>query len=247
MFNLIRMEIYNLKTIISFRVLLIVSSILGITFTIITFGSTLSKNGLESFSEAFWDTPLMVIFCAILAGLFIGSSFTNRTINLQITTGHSRFEILLSKTITYFIATIPLTLIYPIIVTIIYTIYWGWGSSFTEYTFFYMFRVITLSILLNFASCSFFILFTFIFQDIAKAISSSIVFYLLINAIGSLLGRISPFLNKFVKISPFFLARQIVDETFTHKEIIISIISAISYIFVIIFITYIIFRKQELK
>lgn len=243
MLNLFKMELYNLKHLKSFKALLLINFVIGLLYTISMPGSTTYRTGIGGFEASFSDLPLMCLFCSMLVGLFIGSGFSDRTINYQIAIGKSRFKIMTAKIMVYYLATIPTILLYPVLVAIIQTIRFGWGEPFMATHIAYVLRVIILSVLLNIGVCSFFVFITFLLKTMAASIVASAVFYFLVSAI----YKLTPTLEKIMKYTPFYLSTQAMNREVSEGQIIISILSSILCTSVMFFVTYFFFKKSELK
>lgn len=61
-----------------------------------------------------YDSTFLLILMSSILALILGQEFSYRTVDLEITAGHSRKSIFFSKVITYLIAFNVMALVYPI-------------------------------------------------------------------------------------------------------------------------------------
>lgn len=66
------------------------------------------------FDKMVYDSTFLLIIISCLIALILGQEFSNRTITLEITAGHSRKEIFISKVIVYLIFFNIMAVVYPI-------------------------------------------------------------------------------------------------------------------------------------
>ena len=209
--NLIKMESYNLKKLKSYKILVSLSILFSI-FVIIayTFDVEYNPTGRMVYNNLLWDTPLMMIYLGILAGIFVGADFNFRTNSLQVARGHSRKSIVLSKLIVYLIGCVPLLLLPIIIQTVYYSAINTWGVAFDVTQLIYIAKTLSLSIFLNMATASIFFTLAYLFKDIAKTSIVSIVGYILLAVVLELFGKMNENLN-FYKYTTLSLAREVND------------------------------------
>lgn len=249
MLNTLRMEMYNLRHSKPFRVMLFVA--LGFAvFTTVLFAigeSAGEASGIVALSRALWDAPLMFVLSAVFCSMFIGADFHNRTVDNQIASGHSRIQVLLGKSIAFSIGTIPIIMMSPFVRTTVYTIMFGWGGTGVGADLAYVLRAVCLSILLNISCSTVYILFAFLFKDSGKTAACSITFYLVLDLICSLLGERFAGIKTFYEHTPFSLARLAAEPTLGSSQILTAIASAVICIAVFLTLTWLSFRKSDLK
>lgn len=73
--------------------------------------TAISLSGI--FDKMVYDSTFLLIIISCLLALILGQEFSNRTIVLEITAGHSRKEIFISKVIVYLIFFNIMAVIYP--------------------------------------------------------------------------------------------------------------------------------------
>ena len=68
----------------------------------------------DIFNGMVYDSTFLLILMSSILALILGQEFSCRTVDLEITAGHSRKAIFFSKVITYLIAFNVMALVYPI-------------------------------------------------------------------------------------------------------------------------------------
>ncbi len=68
----------------------------------------------DIFNGMVYDSTFLLILMSSILALILGQEFSYRTVDLEITAGHSRKSIFFSKVITYLIAFNVMALVYPI-------------------------------------------------------------------------------------------------------------------------------------
>lgn len=131
MINMVKLEIYKLKKLNLFKILLLfviaISALSALSALTLTGGSGDSLTGKLQFAGNFHDI-VMLLVNAIFAGIYIGSDFSNRTIQSQISRGQTRKNIVLSKTISIILAANVIIVLYPTIGAAVVTLKNRWGK-----------------------------------------------------------------------------------------------------------------------
>lgn len=130
MINLLKVELYKLKKFQLGYIALIFMFIVGYMYGY-KLGNrffTNTKNTAAAFSNTVCDTSFVFIM-AIVAALFIGKGFSNRTICNEIKLGYSRFNVLLSKMIAACILATLLHSTYIISTVLAFSIVRGFDAS----------------------------------------------------------------------------------------------------------------------
>lgn len=68
----------------------------------------------DIFNGMVYDSTFLLILMSSILALILGQEFSCRTVDLEITAGHSRKAIFFSKVITYLIAFNVMALVYPL-------------------------------------------------------------------------------------------------------------------------------------
>lgn len=130
MINLLKVELYKLKKFklgyIAVIFMLIVGYMYGYKLSNKFFTNT--KNTAAVFSNTVCDTSFVFII-AIIAALFIGKDFSNRTICNEIKLGYSRFHVMLSKMTAACLLAMLLHSTYIISTILAFSIVRGFDSS----------------------------------------------------------------------------------------------------------------------
>ncbi len=216
-------------------------------------GITNDLQGLFMASTADCIFPLLIISGAFTA-MMLGQQFTDRTIDLEITAGHSRVEIFADQCFVGFI--VPnITIILSILIGCL-----RWAGSIpiplsaTAILFFA--RAVIFLMLLNFSLFSACILFAVLFRDTAKTMAVSAFFLLIVcwtmpaleqpltKAPGTLYP-VTPSLP--LLLHPAFLMRFVLYSklTFAQGAWVAGVAAGWSILF--LGIAYCIFRRCELK
>lgn len=74
--------------------------------------TTMSLSGI--FDRMVYDSTFLLIIISCLLALILGQEFSNRTIDLEITAGHSRKEIFISKVFVYLVFFNIMAVVYPV-------------------------------------------------------------------------------------------------------------------------------------
>lgn len=165
MLNLIKVEMYKLKRSTFFYGILLFMILQAIGGPILDYRFR-NKTGKEMLLFSFNIQQVLSIIILIgLFAYFVGEDFHSGCIKNLISCGHKRINILLSKSIVFYLGVIIISMSFPVILTIINTILNGYGEAFTFNSFLFVLRVILLMMLIYAAMSSIAVLFTFIFKN----------------------------------------------------------------------------------
>lgn len=197
--------------------------------------------------------PLLIISGAFTA-MMLGNLFSDRTIDHEITAGHSRESIFVSQCVIGF--AVPNIAVFSAI--LVGCLRWA-GSLPTPSAWEmlpYLLRVVALLLALNFSLFSACILIVVLFKDAAKTITISSLYLLiacwtmpaLLQTVSQVNGTL--YTNKpsiLLLLHPAFLMRYVLYSTLTLKQGIWSFGVAIGWTAIFLGIAYCIFRRCELK
>ncbi len=130
--RLLKAELLKMKESRGFHVLLLLSVVFG---AISSTGASsdlpdAGMSGYHFFFHQFLDLRLlMFVFAGVWSGVFIGEDFSSRSIQAAIACGHSRFSILLGKSISYMLGISILSTVHVLVATTIHTILHGFGTE----------------------------------------------------------------------------------------------------------------------
>lgn len=145
MLNIIKAELYKFykskafKVLLFFGVLCVMFNLVSIIKLVCMWGNLeynpaddtfLPKTGHDAFSVIDFNS-LFYYFIPFLIVFFFTSDFSKKTIRNLFTTDLSRNEIFIGKYIAFSISTIAITVLVAIFTTIVATIMYGWGTSFS--------------------------------------------------------------------------------------------------------------------
>lgn len=216
-------------------------------------GVSYNLQGFFSAMTADCIFPLLIIGGSFTA-MMLGQQFSSRTIDQEISAGHSRVEIFASQCIVGFI--VPNTAI--LLAIFIGCLRWA-GSipmSSAGEAIPYFSRTLILLSLLNFSLFSACIFFVVIFRDTAKTITVSALFLLVAcwtmpaleqaaPQVHGTLYTIAPSLP--LLLHPAFLMRYVLYSTLTFSQGIWAVAVAIGWTILFLGGAYCVFRRCELK
>ena len=120
MLNMIQADIFKMYKSSAIKVLFIITVLCSSAMTIIAYMIPQGKVGLESTGIGFLfsDMNMISILGAAVAGIFICSDFENKTVHAAITSGSTRAAIIVSKALSFFFAIAFILLPYVIATTV---------------------------------------------------------------------------------------------------------------------------------
>lgn len=243
MINLLKLETYKLKHSRSF--LFITAAV--IVFEIFYVVNNGSLIGAEAFKHSMYDVSTTVLLGAVFTGLFVGSDFADRTINQAVTAGYSRLNILISKSIVFYLSVEIITIVYPLTSVIINTCFNGWGEEFTIVSLLYVIRTVLLRFVIDAGCASLWLLIAFIFKDVGKTISVSMIIFVVGAGALTILSKKNAAAQFIYTLTANSQARIIVNKAVTSYNILFTCLSNLIMIVLFCSISYIIFRRAELK
>lgn len=172
MHNLFKAEIYKLKYSKELLICIIGLLVLG-AITIYYGGGTTGKESLASQSREMFG----LMACTLFAITYIGRDFSFKTINHTLTAGHKRSKVLLGKYASYTVACIIILLTNYLFMGGLYSIFYGWGQSFTVTELYFVIVYIFMGIFFDLCivSISFFICVLIRNSSIAMALSAGVI------------------------------------------------------------------------
>ena len=132
----------------------------------------------DIFNGMVYDSTFLLIIISSILALILGQEFSKRTINLEVSAGHSRKQIFTSKIISYLIAFNLMSLVYPVSGCI--REFGRFGVADVGMFFYNIIKAIIYSCLLNSAIFLIAILICCYLQDAVKATSvTAIIIFVL--------------------------------------------------------------------
>jgi ABC-2 type transport system permease protein len=243
MINLLKLEIYKLKRNKAFWLISAIDIFVGLIY-VMKNGSLV---GIKAFQSSMYDIATLMVLGAIFAGLFIGTDFTDRNINQGIVAGYSRIKILFSKVIILFLATEIIMILYPITSVIVNSALNGWGETFNMDTAIYILRTIFLRLIVDSSCISLWVLLAFLFKDILKTVSVSIFIFMMGSGCIITLSKKVDFMKEIYNLTANGQARILVNKTLSLYQITNIMVSNLIIVLVLLSISYLLFRRAELK
>lgn len=243
MINLLKLEFHKLKHDKSFGLIALIVIVVEFIYVI----KNGSITGIKGFEYSMHDASTMMVMGSIFTGIFIGGDFTNRYINQGIVAGHSRIKIFFSKVIVVFFATEILMLVYPISSIIINTILNGWGEVVDVYTIIYILKTIFLRMIVDVSCIVIWVFLAVIFKDVVKTVSVAILGFMVVTGCLFTLSHDSYFIKCIYSFTANNQAKIIVDKGLTYSQLMSVCISNIVIAAVFLFVSYLLFKKAELK
>lgn len=250
MLNLVKMEVFKLKRqkllVVLFAAVIAISAFSAFSqINLLTIPEN-PVTGKMSFANAFQDI-FMLFIIAIFAGFYIGSDFSNRTIQAELARGHKRIEIIVSKSFVFSIGASLIMLLYPITVCIIHTVKFGWGEPFGLVSILYVLRIALFGSILNIGTASIYVCLAFLCRDIPKTICVCFAFPVIFSAISSTFGKQIPMLGELLDFSTLSKLKYIVNDQLSFHVLISAILSTCVTIIVTLTLSNYLFSKAEIK
>lgn len=200
------------------------------------------KDAIGIFDAMVYDSTVIVILVTIIITSIMGAEFKNRTVNNDVYVGNSRSNIFWSKIIVYMFAYNLMILIYPIAGCIRMGLSLGYDLNL-YLNIEHIIKIAFFSIILNSAMYSVCVFFIFVFKDMARSLSLSIVYifsFALLIAYGKPMGLFDKiFILNYIPI------QQIRDILYADMNGFNEIISFVSGIMLLFFSYY--YQKSYLE
>ena len=250
MFNLIKTEIFKLRRqkmiIVLVMVVIAISAFSAYSEINLLIEPGNPVTGRDSFANAFQDIFMLFVIAAF-SGFYIGSDFSNRTIQAELSKGHRRLDIIFSKAFVFCISAGFIMLLYPVTVCLIHTIKFGWGDLFNMQEVLYLLRVSLLGIVLNIGTASIYVCFAFLCRDIPKTICVCFAFPILFSVIDSTIGKKIDLVGRLFEYSTLSQLKYIVNDNLSISTILIVFLSSCITIFISITLSGYFFSNTEIK
>ncbi|MFA9465277.1 MAG: hypothetical protein ACERKN_13415 [Velocimicrobium sp.] len=265
MFNLIRADLFKMRKAVSTKILLCVTTVSAVTMTIMAYLITQGKinESMKGFNFLFSDANVMGILSAVIASIFICGDFENKTIQASISSGINRIKLIFSKAIVVFCG-IGLLLVPYIIVTIVAIVS---GASFhmgsIGVCYFNMIltdsaKILQSADIVRILIATITLLVVYVSQasiciPIALAVKKPIIVVVLFYVINISVGQLAPFAEKSDVFSTILSATPIdskylfISMDSSTGDIMKALAGSVIFIILMLLISYLIFRKAEIK
>ncbi|SHI58086.1 ABC-2 type transport system permease protein [Clostridium cavendishii DSM 21758] len=265
MLNLIYSDLFKLFKSTAVKVSFFITSMCAVSLIIV---SRLSANGtLEekvTVNTIFLsDVFVMSIIGAVIAGIFICSDFENKTVNAAISCGYGRGTILVSKSIVYFLVMAIMLLPYSIgtIIAFVSGIKFGTlvipsvfmdifsnkaGLEISVNVIFKMLAIILTLTIVYASRLSICVLLAFILRRPVFVVGTGFGLAFVFDFIVVVKDKLGVF-GKLLEYNPFAQNYPVLTMASGAGTILKAIVCSIVFIIIILSITYIIFRRTEIK
>ena len=190
-------------------------------------------------------SSVAIILCSIFLDVNLGSEFQNRTLQLSASFGNNRKIIFVSKGIVNIFYSVILSFLYPMVLTCVTTMLYGWTND--TFSFGMIFLKLLVTILLEITI----FLMCFGVEFIMEGSKAGLLFNVLVIGIGfpilQSLGEKINLIKRILEVTPIgyldVWVKQDIDINFIAKILIIVVVWSISTLS----LSYIIFKRRDLK
>lgn len=256
MFNLLRSEVLKMRKSLPIKIILllmfgvsIITSLSSLNYVGSPYAEEMeiALDGFDAFFSSLRDMPTITMIGIIVAGVLICTDFDNRTIQTEIAAGHGRFKILLSKVISFGVAYFMVLLPYPLGRAIFQGVLIQFGQAVTISTFWEMFIGFSTVVLVGMALNSVTIMLSFVIQK--NIIVIGVSFILLVLGGNALLsfGIANSHIGAFLAKTPLGFFKELALQNYAPTALFTAASVSVIYIVTMVTLTYLLFRKAELK
>ncbi|MBW7454924.1 ABC transporter permease [Paenibacillus sepulcri] len=252
MSNLIMAELFKLRKDRAFRMLVYLLLFIAAAYPIIIYIDNQSDGGVVHGADFFLEsmagnTYIIKFGTAILAGFFISSEYSTGVMKTIASSGSSRIRIFIAKLFGFTVGTLVISIIFPIVSTLITTVLSGFGELPAEAAAGYIPGTIGLMLLYAAAFAAIAALFATIFTDSGKTIGFLIFLFLMIDSILPGLGQYVHFLGTIYDYSVFKLLLEITKFHFGSGELLEILLVPVLTIAAFGLLGVLVYRRKEIK
>jgi len=164
MLNLLKVEFYKLKTSKTFKLILVLMVLQSILCPLLY---SKEMTGKQVLIQVFAAQEFLALYILIgaFAACYIGDEFNSGCMKNLIAYGHKRRNIVVAKSISYYVGIAIISLTSPIIITTINTIMNGYGEVFTLNSLAFILKLSFLMVLIYIGIGSIAVLISFICRN----------------------------------------------------------------------------------
>ena len=204
------------------------------------------SRGEYVFLRTMGDASFTAWMSVIAGALLIGMDFENRTINNLIFAGNRRITIVIVKLFYFFISSILLSAVYPIISCLRFST--KWFSELNQDDILYVLRCASYRAIIDMAMMSFALISVFIFKDIIKTLVCSLIIIVFLSL---LMNAANGTENEIMKtVIEYFPARSI-QRVMMREADTETVQKALLYSGIMVMVTcvscFLLFRKADLR
>ena len=250
MLDAIRSEQYKTRHTKIFTILCVGALVLGVitvymNHSMYMAGKIKELSGENALKSGMSNISVTIILCSIFLDVNLGSEFQNRTLQLSASFGNNRKIIFVSKGIVNIFYSVILSFLYPMVLTCVTTMLYGWTND--TFSFGMIFLKLLVTILLEITI----FLMCFGVEFIMEGSKAGLLFNVLVIGIGfpilQSLGEKINLIKRILEVTPIgyldVWVKQDIDINFIAKILIIVVVWSISTLS----LSYIIFKRRDLK
>lgn len=250
MLDTIRSEQYKIRHTKIFTILCVGALVLGVitvymNHSMYMAGKIKELSGENALKSGMSNISVAIILCSIFLDVNLGSEFQNRTLQLSASFGNNRKIIFVSKGIVNIFYSVILSFLYPMVLTCVTTMLYGWTND--TFSFGMIFLKLLVTILLEITI----FLMCFGVEFIMEGSKAGLLFNVLVIGIGfpilQSLGEKINLIKRILEVTPIgyldVWVKQDIDINFIAKILIIVVVWSISTLS----LSYIIFKRRDLK
>lgn len=250
MLDAIRSEQYKTRHTKIFTILCVGALVLGVitvymNHSMYMAGKIKELSGENALKSGMSNISVAIILCSIFLDVNLGSEFQNRTLQLSVSFGNNRKIIFVSKGIVNIFYSVILSFLYPMVLTCVTTMLYGWTND--TFSFGMIFLKLLVTILLEITI----FLMCFGVEFIMEGSKAGLLFNVLVIGIGfpilQSLGEKINLIKRILEVTPIgyldVWVKQDIDINFIAKILIIVVVWSISTLS----LSYIIFKRRDLK
>ena len=250
MLDAIRSEQYKTRHTKIFTILCVGALVLGVitvymNHSMYMAGKIKELSGENALKSGMSNISVAIILCSIFLDVNLGSEFQNRTLQLSASFGNNRKIIFVSKGIVNIFYSVILSFLYPMVLTCVTTMLYGWTND--TFSFGMIFLKLLVTILLEITI----FLMCFGVEFMMEGSKAGLLFNVLVIGIGfpilQSLGEKINLIKRILEVTPIgyldVWVKQDIDINFIAKILIIVVVWSISTLS----LSYIIFKRRDLK
>ena len=250
MLDAIRSEQYKTRHTKIFTILCVGALVLGVitvymNHSMYMAGKIKELSGENALKSGMSNISVAIILCSIFLDVNLGSEFQNRTLQLSASFGNNRKIIFVSKGIVNIFYSVILSFLYPMVLTCVTTMLYGWTND--TFSFGMIFLKLLVTILLEITI----FLMCFGVEFIMEGSKAGLLFNVWVIGIGfpilQSLGEKINLIKRILEVTPIgyldVWVKQDIDINFIAKILIIVVVWSISTLS----LSYIIFKRRDLK
>ncbi|QUI23588.1 ABC transporter permease [Vallitalea pronyensis] len=245
MYNLLKSDFYKLKSMKAFYILLLFPVIQAVGFSYFVPHAT----GNQTLNNSLSSQEFMVLFLlmGVFASIIITNDFHTGGIRSLISFGHNRMKIIYSKSVVYYFSIILLSLLFPIISTIINTSKNGFGLIVEGDLITAFFVRLLLLMLIYIAESSIFLVIAFITRNSNMVITTAGVIVVMNLILNMYVRKKQSLIGDIYKTTPYYQTTHLLNDPMTLEVIGSILLICVLTIMLCIIVTGFAFNRMDVK